>query len=651
MSPKRGIAVPQQIRIEHELGDAFPIAKVDEDAPAVVAVLCHPSEKNDGLALIGGAELVAMMGALQFIDESGHGAGSHGTMAAMNSPMGRRTGAAMAAVCAFAPALLAALRVTHTASAACDEGVARVIGIAPVPWRALDVAFDNLLALVPIGTLVARSQISSGLIAAASSVILFRLGRRLLFSGVGRGRAAIIVAAIAALTATLGNPWQTEAVMVGGSVTGAMLIVTPLALVAGRDPEGCRTSWMATAFVLAAAAGYEPLDGMCAFAACSAFLASTSRSRRCLAAAWRAHGAAASAAAILGLAPWLVAIVHVRRDGVPLEPALARGWLGDASASVADSPTRFLQTDAGPVFLVLAVTGAAIAARFERARPLTAALVVIAALGLACAWVGAPAGPMRFGAPVLAAHAALALLAGVALQAAVRAAATARLPMARASAAMVLLIAMVFPVEAADDVLAQSAQDSESAEAATLWNEVAWGTLPPNSIVVVGDPSVLSRARAARGQGQLRDDILVVATCSGCEPPWREITREPSLVPFWRDIELTGTPTEGSLSFAAAARPLVTAYDRRWGAAIGRHLVPLALFDRFEVEPRGSSDRRRALDATAPARERLAKRAANQPDLAQASASLLRARAFVMEASGDRALAERAEADARAYPR
>jgi hypothetical protein len=572
-------------------------------------------------------------------------------MGAMNSPMGRRTGAAMAAVCALAPALLAALRVTDAASAACDAGVARVMGIAPVPWRALDVAFDNLLALVPVGTLAARSQLSSGLIAAASSVILFRLGGRLLFGSVGRGPEAVLVAAIAALTATLGSPWQTEAVMVGGSVTGAMLILTPLALVAGRDHEGCRTSWMATAFALAAAAGYEPLDGVCAFAACSAFLASTARSRRWLVTAWRDHGAAAVAAATLGLAPGLVAIAHVRMDGVPLGPALGQGWLGDASASVADSPVRFLQSNAGPVFLVLAVTGAAIAARFERARPLTAALVVIAALGLACAWVGAPAGPTRFGAPVLAAHAALALLAGVALQTAVRAAATARLPMARASAAMVLLLAMVFPVEAADDVLARSAHDSESAEAATLWNEVAWGTLPPNSIAVVGDPSVLSRARAARGQGQLRDDILVVATCGGCEPPWPEITREPSLVPFWRDIELTGTPTEASLSFAAGARPLVTAYDPRWGAAVARHLVPLALFDRFEVEPRGSSDRRRALDATAPARERLAKRAANEPDLARACTSLLRARAFVMEAGGDRALAERAEADARAYPR
>ena len=68
-----------------------------------------------------------------------------------------------------------------------------------------------------------------------------------------------------------------------------------------------------------------------------------------------------------------------------------------------------------------------------------------------------------------------------------------------------------------------------------------------------------------------------------------------------------GAPSEASLSALAMSRPLVTPYEPRWGRALGRHLVPVGLLDRFEPEPRGVSDRRKALEAfgarARPARE------------------------------------------------
>jgi hypothetical protein len=570
-------------------------------------------------------------------------------MGAMNSPTGRRTGAAMLTLCALAPALLAAWRVSNDADAAHDAGVARVLGLAPDPWRTLDVVFDNALALAPIGTGAARAALAGGLVAAAASIVLFSMGHRLLEACARTSRLAAVIAAIAALTATLGGPWQTEGASVGGSVTGAFLILVSLGFASAAVRKRHRALWAAAAFSVTAAAGHEPLDGICAFAGCAALVGSTPWTRRAWATAWSEAGMTIVAAAAAGAAPWAIGLAHVRSTGSWIEPALAQAWLGETGASRVRSPVPFLERDAGKVILVLAVGGMLLARRVARARPSTAAFAVVATIGVGCAWIGAPSGPSRFGAPILAAHGALAVLAGVALQAIVGAVAAVRVPMARPTAAMVVLLVMVFPVEAADEVLTATDRGAARARATTIWDESAWGTLPPNSVVLIGQPFVVARALAARAQGGLRGDILFVAMCAGCIPPRGELAREPSLVAFWRDIELTGAPTEASLSQVAASRPVVTAYEPQWGAAVARHLVPMTIFDRFETEPRGSTDRRRGLDASLTARARLAHVTAYEPELAWASESLLRARAMALAADGDRGLAERAAADADAF--
>jgi hypothetical protein len=110
-----------------------------------------------------------------------------------------------------------------------------------------------------------------------------------------------------------------------------------------------------------------------------------------------------------------------------------------------------------------------------------------------------------------------------------------------------------------------------------------------------------------------------------------------------------GSPSEASLSSLASVRPLAMAYEPRWGRASGRHLVPLALLDRFEPEPRGASDRRKALDLFAPKRAQLAQAAGKDPELAEAAAYLLRARALDVAESGDRDLVSRTVDDVRAF--
>ena len=49
-----------------------PIAEIDEDALAVIAVARDPAEQHDLAPLVGGAKLARAVGAFELVDESGH---------------------------------------------------------------------------------------------------------------------------------------------------------------------------------------------------------------------------------------------------------------------------------------------------------------------------------------------------------------------------------------------------------------------------------------------------------------------------------------------------------------------------------------------------------------------------------------------------
>src|SRR5262249_50770199 len=118
-----------------------------------------------------------------------------------------------------------------------------------------------------------------------------------------------------------------------------------------------------------------------------------------------------------------------------------------------------------------------------------------------------------------------------------------------------------------------------------------------------------------------------------------------------RDLVLDGTPQEYALSEIAGTRPLFVTYDPRWDRALARHLLPQGAFDRFLGEPRGPSDRKRALDAFVPMRDRLARATRSDVELRHATASLLRARALAVGAAGDRKAAVRTVEDLNRFSR
>jgi hypothetical protein len=167
--------------------------------------------------------------------------------------------------------------------------------------------------------------------------------------------------------------------------------------------------------------------------------------------------------------------------------------------------------------------------------------------------------------------------------------------------------------------------------------------------VVLTDPRLYARARAAHARGALRDDLIVVPAYAHAPLARRALAIDASLVPLWRDLEIVGSPGEGSLSGLSGVRPVAMAYEPAWGRVLSHHLVPAALFDRFVLEPRGASDRRYALDAFVPNRDRLARMLSRDPELTSDTVYLLRARALVIALSGDRDLIGRAVGDVRAF--
>jgi hypothetical protein len=553
--------------------------------------------------------------------------------------------ALVTAVCALVPASLAAAHVGRVADAAHDAGVASAMGLEAGAWRALDALVASLLAALPVGSRATRAGMGQALVMAAAGATLYLLGRRLAAECAPQRRAGGIAAGIATLAAVCAPAWQLEGSVAAGGATGGLLALLPLAAIAGAE-EHDTSRWRLAAFAVGLALAYEPLVGACALASCLAFgAAAPGRVRRI--GALRSDGATLVAFLAAGLAMLLLALARARLAGVPLLGALAEGWAGDRGASPPGLPAAFVRVELGPVLGALAVGGAVLAALAPRARPLGAGLVAVVVVGALSTAAGAAAGPTRFGAVVLAAVAAACALAGAAMQAIVGAVADARLPLSRASATMVLLLLLAIPVDEADEALVRSLPRASGA--ASVWDDVTWGELPPRAVVLVTDPRLWRRATAARATGSLRGDIAVIPTFPHGPPAARALARDVELVPLWRDLELSGAPTEDSLSTLSTLRPVAMAFEPRWGRVLGRHLVPAALLDRFEPEPRGASDRRRALDAFVPKRERLARAASRDPELAQAAAYLLRARALGVAATGDRDLVGRVVEDLHAF--
>jgi hypothetical protein len=556
------------------------------------------------------------------------------------------------------PACLAVAHAGNVADAAHDEAVLRTLGLGWTgAFRALDAPWCGLFSWLPLGTRALRGALASAAAAGVAGGMLYLTARALLVrvAGASSGVGAV-VAAIGSLAATLSPSWQSEAAATAGSTLGAALALLPAALSIGVEGDARAPL---TALALGAAVSYEPLVGVSAVASVLGFAAceAVAGRRRPLG---RGTAIKSAAAFLLGLAPFALAFT---RRASPLASAASvfSALAGERGESPAAMPLAFVRDDVGVASSLFALAGAVLAWRASNARSSAGAVAGVAFGGALAMGLGAPAGPTRYGAAVLAAVGAAYVLAAVAMHALVRAVAEAKIPFSRASAAMILVLEAALPARAADDSSARAEDRVKGASEG--WDEAAWGGLPDGSIVLVRDPQVELRLYAERGAGELRGDLALVPLFDlGGRGAARELARDPKLMPIWRDAALVGAEEEWSLSSLAAERPLIAAYDPAWDRALARHLVPVGLFARFEPEPRGGSDRRRALEDLSPMapppagappvpspRDRLARSIEGDPELLALTARLLRVRAIALAAASERDVVAHAIDDLRPF--
>ena len=246
------------------------------------------------------------------------------------------------------------------------------------------------------------------------------------------------------------------------------------------------------------------------------------------------------------------------------------------------------------------------------------------------------------------------VLAGAALHAiGSRGGRRARVPFARASAAMILILEMALPDRAADDSDARA--DERNAARAPRGATWPAARSPParrsSCAIRASRPASTPRAPPASSAADL---ALVPLFDLGGHGAMRELARDVKLEPIWHDAALVGAEQESSLSSIGQERPLVAAYDPSWDRGLARHLVPVGLFARFEPEPRGGSDRRAALDqfsgpAAPQGRDRLAKAIDGDPELLGITVALLRARAIALAAASERDVVAHAIDDLRPF--
>lgn len=574
-------------------------------------------------------------------------------------------GDALRILTAVFPAALAAAGAHGAELAAHDDGVVRTAGAGfSGVLRALDLVVAAPALLAPFGSRAMRCGLASALVTGLCGAIAFDLARDLASAVVAvalrrfglrtnglSGRLASAVASVSVLTALLSPAWQAEASAPGGSVTGALLVVVALRIATARvnGPVAQREASPVPemALVVGLAASYEPLVLVAALAALLPWSVGAYRARAKPATIDRGVAIQSACAFALGLLPLGLGFALTRR---PPEMALAVPlFTVFEKATVPVSAWTFAGTEMGALLLFVCAGGAALSWWVKESWRRTLPLVLVVFVGALSILLRSPAGPSRYAATLLSAVLAAHVLGATMLAALVLAVASARVPFAEASAALVVVLELVLPVRAIDETTTR--REAHAPHASAIWNDVAWGRAPP-AAVLVADRRTMRRVVSARATGRMRGDLVVVPAydVQGREG-LRALVAEPKLAALYRDMALGVPPEELSLAELGAERAVLAPFDPTWDRSLSRHLVPLGLSSRFDPSPRGSSERKNALEAFAPAKAELVRITVTKKDadLAASTAALLRARAIGMAATGERDVLSQALDDLRAF--
>jgi hypothetical protein len=445
---------------------------------------------------------------------------------------------------------------------------------------------------VPLGSVTFRAGFAAALALAAAGYLIFLVARGVLHDGADTPRLSAALAAIAALTATLGSTGQREGTVAGG---GSVALATAALLLAVRpdralsNPRGALTVGLLFG-ALAAESGVVALALAAGLGVALAVLRKSVRRREALLAL-----AGAGASALFVLAP-----LYVR-------PFAAGPFLDLGRSLAAMGPVPFeapgrsfggagaLRDEVGKIALAVAVAGGAVGLVRERLRAAVVPLVVVVLLDVAASLREGSIISSEELAPL---HlVALAFLCvGIALAVQTVSVTLLDMQLVMAKQTTLLLVMGDLALAAASAEEASFAADRSVARGAPAFTDEAVERALPGAAVLVRSRAVAQRLWAARVAEGARPDILVVPVpILGDKRIALGLLRaEPALQQTMRDVSLEGRPGEEALTILADARPSMVELDPRWDRRAVSHLVADHFWLRFAPEPLGPSDRKAA---------------------------------------------------------
>jgi hypothetical protein len=482
-----------------------------------------------------------------------------------------------------------------------DEPTLHLLGGALPARGSVSALLGGLLQLLPIGSAASRAASIGSLALGAAAALVFRASRRLLELNGATPRLTPVLAACAALAATLSLPWLAEASLFGGHAVGAALALATLSLTlpTRTTPSRVPKRWTPWRVVLVAALlGATALEnlGVALATACALALG-----------VWQSgklpqRGGVALFAATLALvliAAWAPAqLAPLLAPWQPLHAARSAALVSALAAAPALSwaPAPRLELapwldETGLLFLGAALFGAAWALGTRRLRRAAAPLPLIWGVDLLFGSVpptpGAPTDPTALH---LLALAALAALAALGIQTAALFARRARLLGARPALVLLGVVTLAVTTAGAEDALRVVSRRNLVATAA--WTDEVLAELPPRALVLTSSEPMTRRLAVALASGARGDVTLVPLLLLGRGQLASELLRlEPALALLIRDLSTHGRPSEQALTALADTRPLFVEAEPDWDGRLVAHLVPGPFLARFAPHALGRSDR------------------------------------------------------------
>jgi hypothetical protein len=446
--------------------------------------------------------------------------------------------------------------------------------------------------LMPLGSVHFRAGFAAALALAASGFMLFVLARRVLGDGADTPRLTAALAAVAALTATLGATGQREGTVAGGGSVALLVATSLLAVRPDRallHPRGALVVGMLFG-ALAAESGVVAI-ALAVGVGLALVAARVKVGRR--QALWALGGAVASAFFVgaplyirpLAESPFLdLGRSFAAMGAVPFE--VPGRSLGAAGA---------LRDEVGRIALAVAVAGGAIGLARARLRAAVVPLVAVTMLDLAASFREGSFLSSEELAPLhLVGLSFLCVGIAVAVQALCVTLLDMRLAMAKETALLLVMGDLALAAASAEE--ASFSADRSVSRGAQAFTDEAVERLPPGAAMLLRSRVAAQRLWAARAAEGVRPDVLAlpIPILGDKRIALGLLRAEPALQQTLRDVSLEGRPGEEALTILADVRPAMVELDARWDRRVVSHLVADHFWQRFAPQPLGPSDRKAA---------------------------------------------------------